>query len=478
MCRWLHQYGTAPNAVLVGHAFAVPKLLHNGRMSQAEKRLVNRLPPGDPQRELLHNEVHARPPAHIALPALVVFMAVLNEGVSREDEWQHLRRLPGQQDLLLEALNGNFLRLRPPGGTLKWERHTEFTRYSLVQPLPPGIAPGVHDCELLAHLVLPAEWTSSIPGRTIAAVQLVMLHGDPPAAQHTLAQARRWLGEHTVVASLMGNNAHSMAVTDFVLRPSGFERMLVVTPPETTETRAGRVSQRLLEMETYRLMALKSLPLAKSLGPFLTASEQQLADITAQMEHQGATDRALLDRLVALAARVERAIAEHAYRFAATRAYHQLVMQRIAELREQPIAGTQTIGEFMQRRLSPAMATVESTAQRLTSLSERVTRTSALLRTRVDIATEEQNQQLLAKLTQGQALQLRLQSTVEGLSIAAISYYIVSLILYVGKAGKEAGLPIKPELLAGVLIPLVVWGVWRTTRKIHEKLRGEHPHPP
>jgi uncharacterized membrane-anchored protein len=118
------------------------------------------------------------------------------------------------------------------------------------------------------------------------------------------------------------------------------------------------------------------------------------------------------------------------------------------------------------------MATVAATAQRLASLSERITRTSALLRTRVDIATEEQNQQLLAKLTKGQELQLRLQSTVEGLSIAAISYYVISLLFYLGKAGKAAGLPINPEMLAGAAIPVVLWVVWRTTRKIHEKLKA------
>jgi uncharacterized membrane-anchored protein len=120
------------------------------------------------------------------------------------------------------------------------------------------------------------------------------------------------------------------------------------------------------------------------------------------------------------------------------------------------------------------MATVASTERRLSSLSERVARTSDLLRTRVDIATEEQNRQLLEKLTRGQELQLRLQSTVEGLSIAAISYYVISLALYVGKAGKAAGLPIHPELAAGALVPLVLWAVWRTTKRIHDKLHASH----
>ena len=147
--------------------------------------------------------------------------------------------------------------------------------------------------------------------------------------------------------------------------------------------------------------------------------------------------------------------------------------ERITELRESPISGTQTIGEFMQRRLSPAMSTVAATAQRLSSLSERISRTSALLRTRVDIATEEQNSQLLAKLTKGQELQLRLQTTVEGLSIAAISYYVISLLFYLGKAADAAGLPIHPEMAAGALVPLVLWLVWRTNKRIHDKLRRE-----
>lgn len=432
------------------------------------------LPPDDPLRETLHNEVHTRPSTRIRLPALVVLVAVMHEGVSREDEWTHLRRLPGQQDLSLQALQGHFLRLRLPGATLKWERHTEFTRYVLVQPLPSEAALGGCDPELLAHLALPPGWLAELPGRTLAAVKLAMVHGDLTAPHQALAQARTWLGEHTVVASVMGNQAHSLVATDFMLRPTGFERMLVVAPPDTSETRAGRIAQRLLELEIYRLMALRGLPVAKALGPFLARSEAQLADIMARLEAKAESDQALLDTLVSLAAAVERATTDHAYRFAATRAYDTLVGQRIAELRERPIAGTQTIGEFMQRRLSPAMATVAATEQRLASLSERISRASALLRTRVDIATEVQNQQLLERLTQGQALQLRLQSTVEGLSIAAISYYVVSLILYVGKAGKAAGLPIHPELAAGALIPLVLWGVWRTTKRIHDKLHAGH----
>jgi len=431
------------------------------------------LPSDDLQRNTLHNELHARPSARIRLPALVIHVAVINQDVTREQECMHLRRLPGQQDLALEKLQSNFLRLRFDGYTVKWERHSEFSRYAIVQSLPAEATLGARDPELHSKMVVTADWLRNIPGRTIAAIQLAMVPGDLTAAGHTLGLARRWFADRPIVAAMMGHSSHSWVLADFQLRDDGFERMLVVARPDMSETLAGRVSQRLLEMETYRMMALRGLPEAKSLGAKLTEAERELSDITAQLESKTLSDRELLDTLVSLAARIERATAEHDYRFAATRAYENIVTQRIVELREQQVQSIQTLGEFLQRRLSPAMATVDATSQRLVSLSERITRTSALLRTRVDIATEEQNRQLLEKLTRGQEMQLRLQTTVEGLSIAAISYYVVSLLLYVVKAVKAAGVPINAEVAAGVLIPIVLWGVWRTTRRIHAKLHVE-----
>jgi len=422
------------------------------------------LPPDDGLRRQLHDEVHARPSASLQLPALVTFVAVLNAGVSREQEAAHLRALPGQAALTPDSLEGNFLRLQLEGYTLKWERHTEFTRYSIVQPL--AASDSVRQpAQVLATLAVPAQWLRAIPGTTVAAVQLAMVHGDLEQGGVLMELAQKWLGGADIVGSQLGHG-HSAAFTEFRIGDDGFERMLVVAPLGTSQARAGRISQRLLELETYRLMALRGLPVVKALGPELAQAETTLADITARLEGNTASDQQLLDQLVAMAARVERYVALHSYRFSATQAYNTLVVQRIAELREKVMPGTQTIGEFMQRRLSPAMATVAATAQRLATLSERVSRTSALLRTRVDIATEQQNQQLLEKLTRGQELQLRLQTTVEGLSIAAISYYVVSLLHYAAKALIASGVPINPEIAVGTSVPFVLWGVWRITRKV------------
>ena len=431
------------------------------------------LPPEDAQRHELHNEVHARPSARVRLPALIVYVAVINAGISREQEWAHLRRLPGHEDLSLESLKGNFLRLRCDVFTVKWERHTEFTRYSIVQALPSHANWGAVLPELASHVDTGTDWLRGLPGQTMAAIHLGMLQADLTVPD-LIPTAQAWLGDGTVLASRMGNTTeglpHSCILTHFLIGADGFERMLVLAPEGTSEARAGRISQRVLEVETYRLMALRGLPVAKNLSAMLSSAELQLADITGRLERKDESDQALLDLLVSLAARIERATAEHGFRFSATRAYDTLVSQRLAELRERPISGTQTLGEFMQRRLSPAMATVQATEKRLASLAERVSRTSALLRTRVDIATEAQNQVLLEKLTRGQELQLRLQVTVEGLSMAAISYYVVSLLLYAFKGMKAYGLAIHPEIAVALLLPLVLWSVWRSRQKIHEKL--------
>lgn len=414
------------------------------------------LPPDDPERRQLHDEVHARPSALVPAPAEIVYVAVLNDGIERSDEWACLRQLPGQSALGAAALANGFLQLHLPGATLKWERHSEFSRYTLVLPASDAPAPDL-------------TWLRTIPGRTVAAIRLTLQVGDVDPPQAALAAARGHFEQPPLIASLMGEG-HSLVVTNFHLGDDGFERMHVIVPAETTATRAGRVSARLLELETYRLMALRGLPVAKALAPVLGEAERALADIMARLEGKLERDDALLDTLVRLAARVERATAEHMFRFAATRAYDAIVRQRIDELREQRVPGAQTIGEFMQRRLSPAIATVDATARRLASLSERIERAGALLRTRVDIAAESHSRQLLERLNRGQSMQLKLQSTVEGLSIAAISYYVVSLLLYASKAAQSAGVPIHPEVAAGLSIPLVLWAVARTVRRIHARL--------
>jgi uncharacterized membrane-anchored protein len=257
------------------------------------------------------------------------------------------------------------------------------------------------------------------------------------------------------------------AWTDFRIHDDGFGRILI-QDRGLGERQTGRLVQRLLEIETYRMMALLAFPVAGDAGPKVTRAENELAEVTAKMSAiEGLEDEhALLGRLSRLAADIEGTAAATGFRFGAARAYYALVERRIGELREERIEGLQTIGEFMERRLAPAMGTCESTAARIAALSERVARASNLLRTNVDIALEGQNQDLLRSMDRRARIQLHLQQTFEGLSVAAISYYLAGLVSHLAKAAHEAGVAIDANLTVGIAVPFIVVAVWFAVRRI------------
>lgn len=96
-----------------------------------------------------------------------------------------------------------------------------------------------------------------------------MLHGDVTDPVAKLALAQQCFGGHDLAASQLGGG-HYLALTDF------------------------------------------------------RQAQEELADITAHLEGKSTSDQILLHALVSLATRVERATAQHSYRFSATRAYATL----------------------------------------------------------------------------------------------------------------------------------------------------------
>jgi uncharacterized membrane-anchored protein len=278
---------------------------------------------------------------------------------------------------------------------------------------------------------------------------------------------------HVVVGAEIAEGAGTL-YTDFRLHDDGCSRVWLVNRT-LTPRQTGRMLQRLFEIEAYRVLALLALPIARRQAPRIAAIESALATLTDGMAREHSNDEALLQELMRLAGEVESGIAASRFRFGACEAYHGLVLRRIAELRESRLPGLQTIDEFMSRRLAPAAATCANVAQRLKDLAERIGQASALLATHVGIAREHQNQALLASMDRRAKLQLRLQQTVEGLSIAAIVYYVVGLIGYVAKAARSAGLRIEPDIAMGVSVPLVaaamLWLLRRTRRRLAEPSR-------
>jgi uncharacterized membrane-anchored protein len=269
------------------------------------------------------------------------------------------------------------------------------------------------------------------------------------------AASARYFGGNVLVGSSVGDGA-AVVLTDFRVRADGFSRF-VIFDHALTPRQAGRTVQRLVEIDTYRMMALLTLPIAREISPDLALAESELSECMTRLEGAHQSDEsALLDSLTKLGARIERWDALHSYRFSAAAAYYDLVQRRIAEFREVRIPGLQTFEEFTERRLAPAMNTCLTVARRQVSLAQRVARANQLLTTRVDISIERQNQALLESMNRRTEAQFKLQQTVEGLSVAAITYYVVGLIGYAAKALHARGYDIDYEWVEGLSIPIVL----------------------
>lgn len=412
-----------------------------------------KLPADHPQRIELNDEVHARPPEPLVAPSRLSYLALLCDAAQRDAGWLAVCDLchrygvepPAQSGLHFTAELGPF--------RLKWERHTEFIRYMFIVEGTTG-----DPFERPAISVLPEDWVAALPGQVIVAAHAALIAADP-ATIDPEAIGRKWFNANVPIGAAVSDGA-ATALTDFRIHADGFSRHLLLDH-RTRPWQAGRIAQRLLEIDTYRIMALLALPVARDVGPLLAASEHELAQINGSLvTATEATEPALLDSLTQLAAEIEHQESQTRYRFGAADAYYELMQRRIDELREQRIPGLQTFREFTERRLAPAMNTCRSVAARQESLSLRVARATRLLSTRVDVTTERQNQALLESMNTRARLQLRLQSTVEGLSVAAVTYYISALVGHAAEALRSSGVHVEPDLATGIAIPIVAVVAW------------------
>lgn len=402
------------------------------------------LPPNHPDRLALADEVHARPPEPIRTPARVAYVALTVAPQDRPRELAHISALCEQFGAVAPKPDAAHFTVDLGEVRLRWERHGEFSNLtfysrgdgsSAASPIPTA----------------PLDWLPQFPGETVFAGDAVITAiGEEDPDAEMLADH---FGGGIVVGSSIGGGV-GLAFSDFRVRADGFSRFLIFNR-RFTERQAGRMLQRLFEIETYRMMALLALPIARAQSGRLTTMEAALSRLTTDITGQSLTEEALLQQLTTLAAEVQAELAASQFRFGACKAYSDLVHRRIAELREQRVAGVQTIEEFMDRRFTPAVATCASISQRMREISERVSQASSLLATRVGIASEKQNQLLLASMERRVGLQLRLQQIVEIVSIVPITYYMTGLVGYVARALNGVGGSIDVELAEGVALPII-----------------------
>ncbi len=411
-----------------------------------------------PQRVQLHDELHQRPGMPVHAPARVSSLTLFGAGGAHYREFFNtVLRAVGQLPL---AATVSHWQQRFSDFELRWSLHNEFARLTVVQTVK------CDDFSTTALACLPPTIWSQLPGEVMCAIHALVLVADgEPESLTTVSQ--RWFSGNALLGSRM---AHGKLIVlsdlkrhDDDLIESGATRLCVFNSGAGKHL-IGRVLHDFFEMESYRLMGLLSFPLAKKYLPVVTQMENQLQAITKAIA-DGEDPELTQQHLHQVAEALEDAIASSHFRFSASRAYAEMMARRLKNLHEEAFEGFASFGEFMERRISPAFATVESVRNRLQELSEHLQRTSSLLRTRIEMNLLKQNRQLLEALNQRATQQLRLQQTVEGLSVAVIGYYAVSLWHYFAEGLAHAGIKVDPDITTAAAIPLVL-GVlmWRITR--------------
>ncbi len=430
------------------------------------------LPIDHPERAVLAGEVHARPTAAVLSPAAVSCLALLDAAPA--ESYDRLRELAAASGIEIPETEAAHAIVELPGFSVKWERHGEFVSFTFVRPLPGVRLETLSEFPTAFDAVAP-EWLAHLPGQTIAATDIALLRGsgDPSA----LATAVRWFAADALAGSLVLDGAAQL-FTDFVPRgsESGAKRTRWLGIDNGMgPAQSARLVQRVVEIEIYRMVALLALPLARAALPELDQIERRLAEITsataalegqADIEDSQREERRLLDELTRVAAEVEQSVAETAFRFSAGQAYWAIVRSRVAEFREQRIGDVRTIGGFLSRRLAPAMSSAAAAARRQEELSARIERASTLLRTRVDVALEEQNQKLLAAMDRRSQASLRIQQAVEGLSIAAIAYYGASLVEILVKPLEHIWPGLETDWIVAASIPVIAFVAWRALEHV------------
>lgn len=410
-------------------------------------------------RDSLYEELHSRPSPLVSSPCYVTHLALMRNGHTAEDEYGHILGLCKRFSVNPPEESASCFYQSFGGFEFRWERHTEFSTYTFIRP-----ADGQKEDEF-ALAFLPKEWLNQVPGKLAIALNVRIQEDD-----WVESDVSHYFEGQSPLGSAVANRK-AKVLTSFRLHSDGFGRILIQNLGLNTY-QLGRLVHRLLEMETYRVMALVGLPVARALAADVTRMETKLTELNHQMVQLNteSSERQMLNDLSILAAKIEQYRSDTNYRFAATRAYYDLVKSRLDQVYEQKLSGVQTMREFLERRLAPGIKTCEAVRVRLEDLSRRLHRASSLLRTRVELTIESQNQELLTSMDRRSSLQLRLQQTVEGLSVVAIGYYLMGLLGYVFEGLSAWGYPINKSVASGIAMPVVIVLVFMAVRSVRKHI--------
>jgi uncharacterized membrane-anchored protein len=441
-----------------------------------------------PLRTVLHEEVHARPPVALWPRDRILNQAFLLKGTDRQQQLDWINAISEQTKQAIDPNHGQTFRIielrpAPQRIIIKWELHGEFSSISaivqqkdLIAEAPIKTRPAIENevNDLLGKLSIKPMHEAG--GLRISATDVAF---ENRALFMSADEVAHLFSGNTLIGSTILSSKKAQLWTDLQVNEDGYISFLV--PHAGMGSRqAGRVARRITEVEIYRMASMLAFPVAKSLSGPLRNAEAALSELSkeismAQNQENVATrqDGDFLERISTLASKIEEWISEHGLRFTAAEAYSQLAAKNLEELIEAPLPGVQTLSEFMERRFAPAMSTCSWTQRRLRELSDRISRTTQILRTRIEFVNERQTQELLESMDRRAKIQLRLQSTVESLSVLVLTYYAVSLIIYMAKGVKELGLMVPAELIGGASAPIIAYGIYALNKLRKKKFNPD-----
>lgn len=415
-----------------------------------------------PQRFALSSQLHARPFPKMTAPTSAAFLAITSTG-NEDGDWNNLISLLKYFDRDIDVPQGNHHYCDLGTCQLKWEKHTEFVSYTLIIKRKSD--------ELFAEdpfELIPQSWMENVEGHIITSCLLDVI--GPSTQKAAEAMVSNEFYKFFIPESLAVNyvlDKQAVVASDFSIDSAGHIKFAVIAIGQVGENRLGRIIQRMFEIEVYKSLAMLTFPIAQDIFRQIEGLNEQLTTAVQAISEGEGTSQNRLDALLSVSAKIEYLQSHSTYRFSSAEAYSTLVDQRIKILREERLQGRQTFSEFMMRRFDPAMKTCKSARIRLRDISKRSERASELLATRVTVRTNEQNRQVLHQMDERASLQLRLQETVEGLSVVAISYYAVNLATYLLYPLTKVLNFEKWQLTAALIIPMVslVWFMIRQIKK-------------
>ncbi len=350
--------------------------------------------------------------------------------------------------------------------SFKWERHTEFQSFTFYVPNRS------QNFEINALRTLPQSWLNEIEKALIVSLHIKI----DPVNKRILDNPVCPMGfDISPVAGGSVCDHHAAIWSDFRLYQDGFSR-IIIQDSGLGPFRLGRLAQRLIDLETYRILALFGFRTTHHTNEKIAEFEAELLEIiNAQaIETDNIQDQDALNALLKLASKIENLVTKDCNRYDATKAYAQIVYKRLDELNEQRIQGAQRLSNFLRRRFIPAMNTCVATSVRLEKLERRITRTASLMRTKIDVEVQQQNCLLLDSMNKRSITQIKLQQTVETLSIFAISYYAIGVFSVFANLVHELGVNVKPEILTGLTAPIIITSIFFAARSIRKKLGLQH----